>query len=941
VNLFRSVCDGIREMRNASTEVSAIKCGALLLSYEELNFRAECMAGYLSQVGAEPGSTVAICMDRSIDWIVAAMGILLAGAAYVPLDPTWPEARLRYAVEDSGAAVLIAPVSLLNRLHVSARGIDLTRDAARIAATPPLESRAIEPGSLAYVIYTSGSTGAPKGVEITHANLSHLIDWHIEAFKLTANDCVSHLAGLGFDAAVWDIWPALSAGATLCIPDDTVRLSSELIQEWMMQCQVTIGFVPTVHAARLIEMKWPANTALRTLLTGGDTLPHPPGEDLPFEVVNNYGPTECTVVATSGVISPESTGTPVIGRAIAGASIYLLDEDGRPVEDGQGGEIYIGGSGVGRGYRNLPDATSKSFLPDTFSRMPGALMYRSGDRGVRRANGEIEFHGRADRQVKIRGQRIELDEIGNRLNLYPAVQFAIVTADGAREENTDLTGYVLLKDESQGTTASELREYLLKHLPSYMVPSRFLRLRALPVSANGKIDLALLPAAVVAPLASRESVRNAGNEVQATLLAAARELLKDPEFGLKDDFFLAGGHSLLSMQLIMRLRSAYGVDITLRQLFDGPTVENLSLLVERKLAQVRLAVIWKELLKIQECGPDANFVALGGNGLLIEELQRRIASEFGRYVTDAELAENQTLAAQAELVCRAKSESLLPQGVVAVQAGGQRNSIFWLHYPCPKLSEALGEERPFLCLTLTEDDFEILGDEPTLEEIARCLVPRILAAQPKGPYIVGGFCVGGLLSYEVGCQLQAAGYEVSLLILLDTPSPEYCRRAEPRTIMRTIMSRPAYLVKRIKQLGIRMSLANLLDRASRKMRGDAEGAPELNQGERMQHILETAAFHYKPTSYEGKVALIMASEMPPGWEPAEHFMPWWRSLIQKTLHTHLVEGLHEDLVTGSATHKVAEAITYHLEQAEQAIASTLDAELATEKQYGAGLRHNG
>jgi amino acid adenylation domain-containing protein len=880
------------------------------MSYEELNRRSDHFAQYLFNNKVRSGSTVAICMDRSFEWIVAALGILKAGAAYVPLDPSWPEARLLYAVNDSDAVAVIAPDALLARLQLRVPGIDPVRDAVEIGTAPLVERHSIESGNLAYIIYTSGSTGTPKGVEITHANLCHLIEWHIKAFQLTASDRASHLAGLGFDAAVWEIWSTLAAGATLCIPDDTVRLSPELIQEWLVQSQVTISFVPTVHAARLIQMNWPANTALRFLLTGGDVLHHFPAPDLPFTLVNNYGPTECTVVATSGLVNPQGAGMPSIGKPIHDTFVYLLDEQGQPVQEGQIGEIYIGGGGVGRGYRNLPDATRKSFLPDPFSQAPSTYMYRTGDRGLRRADGQLEFHGRADRQVKIRGQRIELDEISNLLSQYPGVQFGIVTANNSDKGQAELTGHVLFTLEAQAPRAAELQEYLVKHLPSYMVPSKFFRLRELPVSANGKIDLAILSRAVSEPLQSAKHLATPKNDIQAQLLTAVRELLKNPTLGPRDNFFLAGGHSLLGMQLIMRLRETYRVDMTVRELFDVPTVEHLSLMIQRKRAQVRLTSIWEELLRTEQCGPDDTFMSLGGNDHLLDELQLRIAGEFGRYLTRTQLVENPTITTQTALVAAALGDTLLPPGAFMVHSERKRDNIFWLHYPNPKLAEALGPERPLLCLTLTEQDFDTLGEAPTLQEIARRFVPKLLASQSHGPYIVGGFCLGGILSYEVACQLQAAGYEVSLVILLDVPSPDYYRPAELSKLIR----RPVYVTKRLKQLGLRKTLVRLLERASQKIQVKAERALVPEHSIRTQEIMETAAYRYTPKRYEGDVALIMASELTPDSPPHEHFLPWWRGIISKTLHEHEIDAIHLDLVEGAAVIQVAEAISSHINQ---------------------------
>ena len=275
-----------------------------------------------------------------------------------------------------------------------------------------------------------------------------LIRWHRDAFRVTRQDRASHLAGLGFDAAVWEIWPHLAAGATVCLAHDAVRSSPELMQQWMIRERVTIAFVPTVHAASMMAMDWPSTTALRLLLTGGDVLHQTPAAQLPFDVVNNYGPTECTVVATSSVLKPKSHGTPPIGRPIVGASVYLLNERGERVPDGSIGEIYIGGAGVGRGYRNLPESTERSFLPDPFAEASGARMYRTGDRGVRRPDEEIEFHGRLDRQTKVRGQRVELDEIASTLTRHPGLDYATAITNTSEGRENELVAYVLPKDNT-------------------------------------------------------------------------------------------------------------------------------------------------------------------------------------------------------------------------------------------------------------------------------------------------------------------------------------------------------------------------------------------------------------------------------------------------------------------------------------------------------------
>jgi len=550
------------------------------LTYGELDRISNQFAAYLSLLGVKPGATVAICLERSFDWIVAALATMRIGAAYVPLDSAWPDARLRFAVSDSGAAVLVARQAVLDRLQVEIPGVDPSVYAMAIDPTPVAQQINVEPESLAYIIYTSGTTGVPKGVEITHANLSHLIQWHVDAFGVTRQDRISHLAGLGFDAAGWEIWSTLSAGATLCLTPDEMRSSPELIQGWMIREHISMGFVPTVHAAPMMAMQWPKETKLRHLLTGGDTLHQAPPVTLPFNVVNNYGPSECTVVATSSVLVPGSQTPPPVGRPITGTIIYLLDEEGKQVADGDVGEIYIGGNGVARGYRNLPELTERSFLPDPFAGTAGARMYRSGDRGSRLPNGEIEFRGRIDRQIKIRGQRVELDEIGSALSEHPKIEFAAAMSKLSASGENQLWAYILPKNNQAVLTVDEVQEYLLGSLPDYMIPAYFVRLRTLPLSSNGKLDLNILGRITDHDFLERTAMRPAASPIEEDLLILMRGLLENQNVGPNDNFFLAGGHSLLGMQLVMRLRKTYGVDLTLQQLFKAPTVVRLAALVQ-------------------------------------------------------------------------------------------------------------------------------------------------------------------------------------------------------------------------------------------------------------------------------------------------------------------------------------------------------------------------
>jgi amino acid adenylation domain-containing protein len=574
----------IRIQAELSPNSTALIHGEGHLTYAELDHRGSLLAGYLRTRGVKPGASVAICLERSFEWIISALGIMRAGAAYVALDPAWPERRLRYAIEDSGAVLLFSRAPVLARLHMEQKGIDPWRDATAIAACGELRCEVPDPDRLAYLIYTSGSTGTPKGVEITHANLAHLTRWHRRAFQVTGCDRASHLAGLGFDAAAWEVWPNLAAGATLVLADECARGSAEAMKDWLVRERITLSFVPTLYAGTMMFMEWPPQSALRCLLTGGDTLQKSPPEGLPFQVVNNYGPTECTVVSTSTVLH-SGVDVPSIGRAIRGATIYLVDEQEQLVPDGMPGEIYIGGGGVGRGYRNLNEATERSFLPDPFAGRAGARMFRTGDRGLRLPSGEIQFLGRFDRQVKIRGQRVELDEVSHVLMQHPDIAFASVAlAPQDQSDEASLVGYVLPRaDRTAALRVKELQEYLFTRLPDYMVPSRMLRLRKLPLSANGKIDLNLLAQLSESLPIDRKMPAEPLSPISETLLTMVRQLLGNNEMTADGNFFLEGGHSLLATQLLVRLQSAFGIQLSLGELFASPTVHELAGVVEKRL----------------------------------------------------------------------------------------------------------------------------------------------------------------------------------------------------------------------------------------------------------------------------------------------------------------------------------------------------------------------
>jgi len=564
----------------------AVTHGNLSLTYKELDQRADRLAHFLHALGVGPDVVVGIYLNRSPAMIVAALAIFKAGGAYLPLDPSYPKERLTFLLKDAQALVLVTGQCMLDTLSERPERVVVLDPQGQFApiqtAEPPILKAKMK--DLAYLIYTSGSTGQPKGVEVTHGGLLNLVRWHQRAFRVTPADRASQLSALGFDAAVWELWPYLVAGASIHLPDGVTTDQPEAIRDWIVSQGITISFLATPLAERLMTLEWPAKTSLRTMLTGADTLHHYPPRKLRFQLVNNYGPTECTVVATSGTVLPieHPDRLPTIGRPIDNLQIHILNENMQQVPDGEAGEIYIGGPSVARGYRNRPDLTAERFILDPFSPEMGARLYKTGDLARYLPDGQIAFLGRVDEQIKIRGFRIEPAEIVKVLDEHPAVQSSIVVAREVAPGDKRLVAYFVPAPRAQ-STHTEMRNFLAGRLPEYLVPATFVKLEAMPLNPSGKVDRATLPAPN-AENTLRDNVFVAPrNPIEERLAAILAPLLGLDKVSMEDNFFLLGGHSLLGTQLIARVRDAFGIELTLRTLFDAPTVARLSAQVEMLL----------------------------------------------------------------------------------------------------------------------------------------------------------------------------------------------------------------------------------------------------------------------------------------------------------------------------------------------------------------------
>ena len=582
----------VRQHASRAPDSLAVSAPPFSLTYLQLDRAAARLAGILRRRGAAPDRLVAILLDRSAYAVVSQLAAFHSSAAYLPLDPGFPPERLRLMLEDSAPVALLTRTELLEKLPApwsdSALLIDelwpeLTSELvgpADVLSETVAELDHSDPEQLAYVIYTSGSTGTPRAVAVTHRGLSNLVDWHLRSYDISPSDRASLLAGVAFDASVWELWPHLAAGASLHVPEPEVVHSSAALAQWLIEQQITRSFVPTPLAEVLCAENL-TGAKLQTLLTGGDRLRRGGPAEWSFSFINHYGPTESTVVATSGPV-PTGVEVPSIGKPIANTRVYVLDGEMQVAPLGVTGELYIGGDGLARGYLNRAALTAEFFVPDPFAETPGGRLYRTGDLVRYRSDGNLEYVGRIDQQVKLRGFRIELGEVEAALLAHPHVRECVVLAREDDLGDKRLVAYVVAVD--QAMVAAELRAHLRERLPDYMLPASFVALERLPLTPNGKLDRQALPAPAFSPssAAEYEPPRSATEELLAFSFA---DLLQVDRVSRTASFFDLGGHSLLATQVVSRIRRSLGVELPLRLIFEEPTVAALAIRVEERRAE--------------------------------------------------------------------------------------------------------------------------------------------------------------------------------------------------------------------------------------------------------------------------------------------------------------------------------------------------------------------
>ena len=697
----------IQAQADRTPDAIAARCGEVGMTYRELDRRANRLARSLRAAGVRRGDLVAICVSRSLEMLVGMLGILKAGAAYVPLDPNYPADRLRFMVEDSGARVVLTQAGIpawLSGIEITIVHIAEVERSAGLADSPPAGGATSD--DLAYVIYTSGSTGKPKGVLIPHRAVVNLVWSMAREPGITAADRVLAITTYSFDIAVVELWLPLMRGAQIELAPSEVVADPQRLTTLFEQCRPTFMQATPATWRMLIESGWKGDPGL-VALAGGEAVDSQLADqilDRCGRLWNVYGPTETTVWSTVGPI--ESGERISIGRPLANTSVYILDRRRRLLPVGVPGEIYIGGHGVARGYLNRPELTADRFVTDPLR--PGTIMYRTGDLARFWSDGRIEHLGRLDNQVKVRGYRIETGEVEAALVRAPQVAAAAVVAREDQHGDRELVAYIVPAQEldvEAPLNVGALRASLRKTLPDFMIPTQFVKLSSLPMTPNGKVDRKSLPAPEIgAQGGSREYVLPR-TPLEEKLAETWGQILGGGRVGVDDDFFELGGHSLLAVRLISEVQRVTGVQVAVASFLSGtPTVAGMAKVI-------------------------------------------------------SEGAQNSS----GQLLFKVQPNGTKPP-LFFVHA--HETSLLTLRH----FTQVLGPDQPLIALLPERHDLRF-DRSGSVEDMAATLVQVIRAEQAAGPYYIAGHSFGGIIAYELATQLRRTGAEVRWLAVLDAGTP--------------------------------------------------------------------------------------------------------------------------------------------------------------------------
>jgi amino acid adenylation domain-containing protein len=841
----------------------------LQLTYQELNGRANQLARYLRRMGVGPDVLCGIYLERSLEMLVGVLGILKAGGAYVPLDPEYPQERLSFMLEDSRAEVLLTRRRLVERLQGHpARTVYLDTEWQIISGEEEENPHlVINNRNLVYLIYTSGSTGRPKGVMIEHLSLTNYLCWCMNAYSLE-NGCGSPVhTPLGFDLTLTSLLAPLLAGKRVVFLPEEKGVTALADSLRSKQDFSVVKLTPS-HLELLGQMLKPEEAAggTRAFVIGGEALrsetlafwrKHAPG----VKLFNEYGPTETVVGCSVYELKNE---TPVgetvpIGLSISGSEIYLLDKELNPVPPGAPGEIYIGGKGLARGYLGRPGLTATRFIPHPFSAEAGARLYRTGDSARRLPDGNLEFMGRIDRQVKIHGYRIELGEVEARLLSHTAIREATVVAREGVSGEKQLVAYVVLSEQSK-PSHRELRHYMEERLPQYMIPATFVFMDKLPLTLNGKVDERALPT----PLFVRDDVE---------------------------------------------------------QEYIAP----------RTVIEQRLASIWSEILGVRQVGISDNFFELGGDSLLAVNLLVKIHEVFGQNLSASILIREATIEYLAGVIASSSGMEFWST-VVEIQTGDEAQTPFFLVHDIGgdifgfgPLARLIGPDQPFYGLQARGLD-GIQEPFTQMEMMAAYYVGEILKLQPEGPYLLGGYSLGGVIAFEMAQQLHAQGRRVAFLAVLDEPSPvsNGLRKLSPAAIGNVARNFPHWLRDHVWRRSTaevfadtRKRLGNIVQKSVRRIFSpfgvkpyqatiaeviDMEQLPESRR--RVMEALYQAVMNYAPRVYPGRLTLFRTRAQPLAASYGKD--KGWGKLAAQGVEIRVVSGNHRNMYEEPHVHILAE-----------------------------------
>ena len=830
------------------------------LTYKELNRKSTQLAKYLQSLGVKPVTLIAICVERSLEMIVGLLGILKAGGTYVPLDPDYPDERLRYMLKDCQAEILLTQARLSEKtVNLANKNIQIIYldKARKPVKTKKALHRKVQPDHPAYVIYTSGSTGRPKGVLISHASIVNHCQVVQNYYNLTPDDHILQFASFNVDASLEQVLPGLMKGAMLILRDREVW-SPEAFMNKVSEYGITVIDIPPAYLHELL-LQWScrpkfASQELRLVITGGETL-SPETVDLwqnspmnSIRLINAYGPTETTITSTAFEISAQtrvsgpSHNIP-IGRPLDNETAYILDMYGNPVPVGVPGELHISGSGLSLGYLNRPELNQEKFINNPFK--PGTRMYKTGDLTRWLVDGNIEYLGRIDHQVKVRGYRIECGEIESILNEQENIQNSLVIAKTINE-STQLIAYFVPVNTENSVDIGQLRKALQKKLPDYMIPSTFVSLNIIPLTSSGKIDRKALMKQNIEPAGSQGYVAP-GTETEKQLAKIWGKVLGVQQVGIEDNFFDLGGHSLLSIRLMAEIHKKFDKDLPISTLFQAPNIGAQGNMLDRQIESAHEP--WTPLVSIKSEGDQTPFFCVhpvGGNVFSYREL--------------------------------------------ALQPGNQH---------------------PFYGLQSPGLDG---GDHPgSIEGMASIYIEAIRTIQPRGPYYLGGWSMGGIIAYEMAQQFQQGGEKIALVALIESYTPLAVKSIEDHYIKKNNLEdydqETLLLVSFARDLGlydgqVPISLlestrnpSELLEQILDQAKRTHILSPDLKSERIYQlfkvfktNILAMNAYHPRPL--EGRVILFHADGQDEETTVQDPARSCWRGLLDGNLEIIRVPGTH-------------------------------------------------